>query len=254
MKKINSIQQLIAALLMIIAGVSSAANAGSATISLVKRGANAIAVNLENTTPIAGLQFTISASSNIVIESVVRSERTQSASWQIHQNRLNDSTVNVLIINAQIVDLPSGSGAIAEFAFREKNFGAEQSRVNLSRVVVADAQAQSVPISIVNLAWSATVAQAEEKTFQLEQNYPNPFNPSTTIRYKLQQPGQVRLSIFDMTGREVMRVIDQYQLGGSYSVTWNGRDAAGQPLASGVYFAQLSVNGAFTTMRMTLTK
>lgn len=254
MKKLSTVTYLIATALFINAVVFSVAQAGSATLSLVKRGANSISVYMENTTPVAGLQFTVNASSNLVLETVVKSERTQSGSWQIHQNRLNDSTVNVLIINANLVDLPSGAGAIAEFAIQEKSVAAEKSRITLSRVVVADAQAQKIPVSVVNLEWSATLAQADEKTFQLEQNYPNPFNPSTTIRYRLEQPGQVRLSIFDITGREVMRVMDQYQVGGSYSVTWNGRDEAGQQLASGVYFAQLSVNGAFTTMRMTLAK
>lgn len=254
MKKLNTVRNLITTALFINAVVFSVAQAGSATISLVKRGANSIAVNMENTTPVAGIQFTVNASSNIVVETVVKSERTLSGSWQIHQHRLNDSTVNVLIINATVVDIPSGTGAIAEFSIQEKSVAAEKSRITLSRVVVADAQAQKVSVLVVNVEWSATLAQADEKTFQLEQNYPNPFNPSTTIRYKLEQPGQVRLSIFDITGREVMRVLDQYQVGGSYSVTWNGRNEAGQPLASGVYFAQLNVNGAFTTMRMTLAK
>jgi hypothetical protein len=159
-----------------------------------------------------------------------------------------------VIINANTVDLPSGNGAIAEFSILEKGVTVDKSRITLSRVVAADPQAQKIPVSILNLEWSSTLAQVDEKTFQLEQNYPNPFNPSTTIRYKLEQPGQVRLSIFDITGREVMRVMDQYQVGGSYSVTWNGRDEAGQQLASGVYFARLNVNGAFSTMRMMLAK
>lgn len=253
MKKFDK-TNLIATALFINAIVFSVAQAGSATLSLVKRGANSIAVNLENTTPVAGLQFTVNASTNILVEAVVKSGRTQSGTWQILQNRLNDSTVTVLIINANTIDLPSGNGAIAEFAIQEKGVAVEKSRITLSGVVVADPQAQKVPVLILNLEWSSTFARAEEKTFQLEQNYPNPFNPSTTIRYKLEQPGQVRLSIFDITGREVMRVMDHYQVSGSYSVTWNGRDEAGQQLASGVYFAQLNVNGAFTTMRMTLAK
>lgn len=254
MKKLNTATYLITTALFMNSVVFSAAQAGSVTLSLLKRGTNSIMVNMENTTPVAGLQFTVNASSNILVETVVNSERTQGGTWQIHQNRMNDSTVNVVIINANTVDLPSGNGAIAEFSILEKGVTVDKSRITLSRVVAADPQAQKIPVSILNLEWSSTLAQVDEKTFQLEQNYPNPFNPSTTIRYKLEQPGQVRLSIFDITGREVMRVMDQYQVGGSYSVTWNGRDEAGQQLASGVYFARLNVNGAFSTMRMMLAK
>jgi hypothetical protein len=224
-----------------------------ATLSLVKAGANTVSINLDNPVSVAGLQFSINASSNLVLEPLRKDGRTQNGSWQIYQYQPNDSTINVVILNTNPTNLPAGMGAIAQFALSGNNAGfASGSRLTFSRVVIADEFAQRVPVSVVNLEW--TTAGTQDKQFTLEQNYPNPFNPTTTIRYKLEQPGQVRLSIFDMTGREVMRVIDQYQVGGMYSVTWNGKDEAGQPLASGVYFANLNVNGKFTTVRMTLMK
>ena len=54
------------------------------------------------------------------------------------------------------------------------------------------------------------------KSFALGQNFPNPFNPSTILTYRLKVPAQVRLSIFDITGREVTRLVDQYQYVGEY--------------------------------------
>jgi hypothetical protein len=57
--------------------------------------------------------------------------------------------------------------------------------------------------------------------FSLHQNYPNPFNPSTTISYNLINTGHVRLSIFDVLGKEVSVLVNEKQSSGSYEVRWN---------------------------------
>ena len=232
--------------------VTSAVSA-QAKLSLAKVSGNTVSINLENSVSVAGVQLTVNASSNLVLESIEKSSRIANGGWQIHQNQVNDSTINIVIIHAGLVSIAAGEGAIAQFNFSENN-AAGKSSVALSRVVIADQFAQKVSVTLSNLEWTSTIAQVQEKEFTLEQNFPNPFNPSTTIRYKLELPGQVRLSIYDITGREVMRVMDQYQVGGAYSVTWNGKDEAGRQVTSGVYFAQLNMNGKFETLRMTLTK
>ena len=224
-----------------------------AKLALAKVSENTVSINMENTMPVAGLQFTVNGSSNLALNNVKNSGRTQSGNWQVHQNQVNDSTINVVIINSGIADIPAGEGAIAEFTITD-NGSTSSSRVTLNKVVVADQFAQKVAVEISNIEWTSAIAQAQEKEFTLEQNYPNPFNPSTTIRYKLELPGQVRLTIYDITGREVMRVMDQYQTGGTYSATWNGTDETGRQVASGAYFAQLNMDGKFATLKMTLTK
>ena len=66
--------------------------------------------------------------------------------------------------------------------------------------------------------------------FALLQNYPNPFNPSTTIHYSIRNSGIVTIKIFDMIGREVAQLVNQFHAPGSYSIQWN---AEKQP--TGVY-------------------
>jgi hypothetical protein len=73
--------------------------------------------------------------------------------------------------------------------------------------------------------------------FSLEQNYPNPFNPSTIIGYQLSVVGKVRLSVYDMLGREVATLVDGEQEAGYYSKKLDGSN-----LSSGTYFARLIVN------------
>jgi hypothetical protein len=90
--------------------------------------------------------------------------------------------------------------------------------------------------------------------YDLGQNYPNPFNPSTKISYNIGDPGNVRLQVFDILGREVATLVDERQAAGSYTVTWSGRDMRNIPVTSGVYFYRLE-SGAYTkTNKMVLVK
>jgi len=89
--------------------------------------------------------------------------------------------------------------------------------------------------------------------YQLMPNHPNPFNPQTEIRYTLPQPDQVTLTIYDLKGRVVKQLVDQYQTANQYSVVWDGRDDSGAELSSGVYFYHLETqNGYHATQQMVL--
>lgn len=85
--------------------------------------------------------------------------------------------------------------------------------------------------------------------YSLSQNYPNPFNPSTTINYSLPKSDVVSLKIFDMLGREVMTLVNQFQTSGTYKVTFNASD-----LTSGIYFYKLTSNQFSDVKRMVLVK
>jgi parallel beta-helix repeat protein len=90
-----------------------------------------------------------------------------------------------------------------------------------------------------SLSTSASVPQliAELPTeFQLYNPYPNPFNPVTTLSYSLPVSGMVDLTVFDITGRKVVTLINGFSPAGSHRVLFDGSN-----LASGVYFYQMSV-------------
>lgn len=91
-------------------------------------------------------------------------------------------------------------------------------------------------------------------TFQLFQNYPNPFNPETNISYQLPEPGHVLLRIFNVTGQTVKTLINESQAVGSYTLSWNGLDDRGLPVASGVYFCHLQVGRFAQSRKMTLVR
>jgi hypothetical protein len=73
----------------------------------------------------------------------------------------------------------------------------------------------------------------------LGQNYPNPFNPSTSIPYTLTQPSRIELSVFTLLGQEAAVLDAGVKPEGAHSIAWNGRDASGNRMPSGVYFYRL---------------
>src|SRR5207245_2648650 len=80
--------------------------------------------------------------------------------------------------------------------------------------------------------------------YSLQQNYPNPFNPSTTLRYELPEPATVRLSIYNMLGQEVARLVDGNMDAGYHSVEWNSRTNSGFALPSGVYIYRMEARSS----------
>jgi hypothetical protein len=89
----------------------------------------------------------------------------------------------------------------------------------------------------------------------LYQNQPNPFASSTSITFEMPSAGgEVRLDVFDVSGRLVSTLVDGTQAGGVHSIEWNGRDDSGRELASGVYFYRLTAGERELTRKMMFLK
>ncbi len=86
------------------------------------------------------------------------------------------------------------------------------------------------------------------------QNYPNPFNPSTTIQYSILYSGDVRLSIFNIIGKEIITLIEGNQPAGGYEVVWDGKDRDGHLAESGIYFVKIQTGEIQRTKKITLVK
>jgi hypothetical protein len=85
--------------------------------------------------------------------------------------------------------------------------------------------------------------------YKLNQNYPNPFNPTTTISYIIPKSGLVTIKVFNILGKEVSTLLNEFKASGSYSINFN---AAG--LSSGVYFYKITANNFTDTKKFTLLK
>jgi len=85
--------------------------------------------------------------------------------------------------------------------------------------------------------------------FELSQNYPNPFNPATNINYNIPADSKVSIKIFDMSGKEVSILVNEYKSAGYYSVNFNA-----SALSSGVYFYSITADNFTATKKMMLIK
>ena len=101
---------------------------------------------------------------------------------------------------------------------------------------------QGPPSGIVN-------GNAVPLIFALEQNYPNPFNPTTQINYSVAKIGLVKISVFDILGREVKTLVNEVKTPGFYAV-----DFVGTSLSSGMYFYRMESGSFVDTKKMTFIK
>jgi flagellar hook capping protein FlgD len=77
------------------------------------------------------------------------------------------------------------------------------------------------------------------RSFGLFQNYPNPFNPSTSIDFQIPRAALVRITVYDALGRSVATLVEGEFRMGFYTAVWNGADAHGSAVPSGIYFARM---------------
>ena len=93
------------------------------------------------------------------------------------------------------------------------------------------------------------VASIQHSSFSIHNSYPNPFNPSTAISFELRDAGFIKLSVYDIAGREVVTLAEGFYPAGAHQAVFDGTE-----LASGVYFAMLEAGGVKQVRKLLLVK
>jgi len=149
----------------------------------------------------------------------------------------SNTTVNATTVTGKNIhnhsDLPSGDGCVG-ITTPGTSYTA---RPNISLI-----------IDLMVTGLENNIAGIPDK-YELSQNYPNPFNPVTKINFGIPRQGMVTLKIYDILGREVMKLINEVKPAGYYTIDFDGSG-----LSSGVYFYKLEVNGFSDVKRMVLIK
>jgi peptidoglycan/xylan/chitin deacetylase (PgdA/CDA1 family) len=185
-----------------------------------------------------------------------------------HQYQIISSTTNEIKINLtdnlddEIYNYPlSASVLIPEdwnyVLFTQSNridtltsLTTDSGKVVLSKIIPDGGIASLTKLNITGL----DDEQVYPMAFELYQNYPNPFNPSTVIRYQLSVNSYVTIRVYDVLGKEIATLVDDYKQAGSYEIEFNVAQISRPEIASGVYFYQLRTGNIIDTKKMLLAR
>jgi len=90
--------------------------------------------------------------------------------------------------------------------------------------------------------------------YSLDQNYPNPFNPITSIRFAVPEATDIVLVVYDLLGREVVRLVEGHYPAGYRHVVWNGKAVDGREVPTGLYIARMETPEFSMSIKMLLLK
>jgi len=115
--------------------------------------------------------------------------------------------------------------------------------------------AEKAPGAGGDTALMASLPTPEADAVQIR-NFPNPFNPSTTFSYRIPdgEAGMVTLEVYTLRGQRVVSLVDAVQSPGEYQVQWNGTDARGAKVSSGLYLYRLRVGDRSIVRKMSIVK
>ncbi|MEC7926936.1 MAG: FlgD immunoglobulin-like domain containing protein [Candidatus Neomarinimicrobiota bacterium] len=111
-----------------------------------------------------------------------------------------------------------------------------------------------IPAAIHFLELRRSSSSAIPETFALHQAYPNPFNPVTTIRFDLPEDSDIRLTIYNLVGKEIRNLVSGEMPSGFNYIIWDGANNTGQAVSAGVYLFQIQADGFVQTKKMILLK
>ena len=146
------------------------------------------------------------------------------------------------------------TGTIANLTFEVLEGFYGESSVTLSDLRVNENEELEVGAEMtVNYVLGISRAGVPE-VFALHQNYPNPFNPVTRINYDLPKDDQVKITIYDMMGRQVTTLINQNQTAGYKSVRWDATNQLGESVSAGLYMYVIEAGAFRESRKMVLLK
>jgi hypothetical protein len=173
--------------------------------------------------------------------------------WRRSTIELWEGTTLDDLDSLQILGSASGSFSIAfeelsKVFLLDEDFALLESPLQLDETFILNESNSSIRFAFDELTsvGGEDVAYAP-KIFLLSQNYPNPFNSITNIQYQLSAASEVLLTIYNIRGQEVLRLVESDQPAGYHQITWNAAN-----VASGMYFYRLRAGNFVQTRKMIL--
>ncbi len=133
-------------------------------------------------------------------------------------------------------DPPEASPEQAAYRYVITEYSAGQKGAAHNLDETASVQINNPQVKTLRISKKAIVPAA----FAVSQNYPNPFNPRTEIRYSIPREGKVEIIVYNALGQKVKTLVSRIKKAGSYRTVWDGTNAAGQAVASGIYMYRVT--------------
>jgi hypothetical protein len=201
-----------------------------------------IAVRLENAVPVKGMQLEFK---NVFAPEMITIATDLGSGY----HRQNGDLLRVLLYNQSALStVAPGERIVANIPFEI----ADPSKLTVENVVVAGLDNRA--ISKIEIAVSYSEAPELPVAYALSQNYPNPFNPSTSIRFSVPEPANVRISVYNMLGQEVRTLFAGQMDRGTRVIEWNGTDNLGRVVPSGTYVYRMTAGSFVQSYKMMLVK
>ncbi|MBI4550645.1 MAG: T9SS type A sorting domain-containing protein, partial [Candidatus Latescibacteria bacterium] len=199
---------------------------------------------LQSSGPLAGFEVTfVSSDRRVRWSEPLIAGRADGMTLASHGR---DGTMRLMIYSPTGGRIPAGDGPLVRLRLSLAASDTGGTGLTVLKARGVDVDVRPVPVAVPA---KPAVLTVPPRAYALHQNVPNPFNPATVIRYDLPKPGQVTLTIYNLLGQAVVTLVDARQDAGRYAVRWDGRNAAGQPVASGLYFYRLTTGAGFTAVR-----
>ena len=209
-----------------------------------------IPVTLPGDNLLLGAQWKISYDPDVVsIGEPVLAPAAENMSFTCENN---NGKLNILIFSLSGEKLASQDEAVFYLPTAIRTETTDNQFVRINEVILA-----GLNFDFTRITGSenySLLPKALPENYTLSQNYPNPFNSETEIRYSIPEDSRVSLKIYNLLGKEVKSLVNQEQSAGHYRVHWNGSDANGNLLPSGVYFYRIETAQYSKTRKLTVLK
>ena len=196
---------------------------------------------------ISGIQIRITDSPNLLtLKNIYSTDRLNG--FELHFNEQIDGSILILIFSLSGETIMPGLDPILLFEYVNESISEETIFLNLSESIFSDNNSNHIEHSALNsLVLLKEEGDLDETpvTLSLSQNYPNPFNTSTVINFNILPMNDIELSIYDINGRLIKKLLDKYIT--SYNsqginVIWDGRNENGIHVPSGTYIYSLNTS------------
>jgi len=205
---------------------------------------NLIPISVDTDVPVAGAQLKLSYDASKL--TIGTPKLTKRSAGMTIASDIKDDKLTILVYSETGKIIPAGSGSIVNIPFTVIEGTKVESRVHFDEFILVESNAQ--PIRVETPRITLELGKPAPKTYALLQNYPNPCYSETDIAYQLPAAGRVVLEIYNISGQLVKTLVDENQEVGYHKAHWDGKDALGKSVSSGIYFYQIHA-GEFTSIK-----